>query len=871
MGKISKKKKKGRPPKADLSTPRLSKVIDPPPESALRRSVRSRNLPYSDDQFYDDIEGEELDSEDEEEEEEKRRKKKTKLVLRLASSSETKVDSSLLTRNNETTTTPAPDSAVSASSSEYGDDSKPFKKRRINGDDEDAINANVDVDEVRSVGSDDKKKDGRQQKKDTRRSESLSGIEGNYSNGIPLPDKKQMDLIMDKLQKKDTYGVYAEPVDTEELPDYHEIIEDPMDFGTIRKNLEKGTFTKLEQFEADVFLLCSNAMEYNSPDTVYFKQARSIRELARKIFHRLKVNFKRSEAEIKIEQTKRSNVVVKKSTKKTASKVVQEHVGSDFSSGATLTTRANLVNQSNTTHVGSYGMPGNYIGFGDRNSFLPEHKSEKAEEQVSGKGLQSKFGKKPIVLDDDRRVTHGITSQHLVNEDSMFTIFEGDTNQLVAVGLHTDHSYARSLARFAATLGPAAWKVASQRIEQVLPGDFRFGRGWVGEYEPLPTSILVLENSKLKELPINSQKTEDIRKDDQIVEESLKAERNITRRETINLPRVSSVSISEEFPREMHFGYPMSNGLNSGLVGVSSPKSVVNAIGQQQNPHVSSYVKPENNVLKQVDMHSSSSFRKDHMNVGSREKPVNNSHMTIPRLQEMDSRNMILSQSASFSHPQSNGFVVGGLPNGNAVNSYASSHRATSFSSDIVPKQVRLPTSFPHGNHEQGLSDPVQMLRMMANKTHNQQNSSNHSMAEVIQSRRDDSVPVAAPPQAWMTLGNAKPSRERQSDPQVHFESAASGGFQLQTDKNRFPQAFLPQAMHIGDNNRPVLSPQLRMTDSKFQVQSRQGPVPQTQTDNKQDTLPPDLNIGFPSSGSPVRLSSGVLHDSQLPVLALQL
>ncbi|RZC65673.1 hypothetical protein C5167_009362 [Papaver somniferum] len=862
MGKITKRKKKGRPPKADLSTPRRSKVTDPPPESALRRSVRSRNLPYSDDQFYDDIEGEEEeDSEDEEEEEEKRRKKKMKLVMRLASSGQTKVDSSLLTRNNETTTpAPAPDSAASASSSDDGDDSKPFKKRRINGDDEEDANANVD-EEVRS---DDQRKDGRQEKKDTRRSESLSGFEGNYSNGIPLPDKKEIDLIMDKLQKKDTYGVYAEPVDTEELPDYLEMIENPMDFGTIRKNLEKGTYTKLEQLEADVFLLCSNAMEYNSPDTVYFKQARSIQELARKKFHRLKVNYKRSEAEIKIDQTKRSNVVVKKSTKKTPCKVVQEPVGSDFSAGVTLTTRANLVNQSNTVHAGSYGVPGNYIGFGDRNSFLLEHKSEKAEEQVSGKGLQSKFGKKPIVLDDDRRATYGMTSQHLVNEDSTFTIFEGDTSQLVAVGLHTDHCYARSLARFAATLGPAAWKVASRRIEQVLPGDFRFGRGWVGEYEPLPTSILVLENSMPKELSINSHKTEDIKKDDQIVEESLKAKQNVTLgRETVNLPRVSCASISEEFARERHFGYPMSNGLNSGVVSVSGPKPVVNVIGQQQNPQVSS------NVLKQVDMHSSSSFRKDHMNVAPREKPMNNSHMTIPRLQEMDSRNRVLSQSASFSHPVSNGIVVGGLPN---VNNCASSHRATSFSSDVVPsKQVRLP-AFPHGNHEQGLSDPVQMLRMMANKTHNQQNSANHPMAEAIQSIRDDAVAVATPPQAWMALGYANPARERQSDSQVHFETAASGGFQTQTNKNRFPQAFLLQAMRIGENNRPVFSQQQRMMDTKFHVQSpQQGLGPQTQTNSKQDTLPPDLNIGFPSSGSPVRLSSGVLLDSQLPDLALQL
>ncbi|KAL5204028.1 hypothetical protein ABZP36_008899 [Zizania latifolia] len=30
----------------------------------------------------------------------------------------------------------------------------------------------------------------------------------------PLPDRKALDMILDKLQKKDTYGVFAEPVDS---------------------------------------------------------------------------------------------------------------------------------------------------------------------------------------------------------------------------------------------------------------------------------------------------------------------------------------------------------------------------------------------------------------------------------------------------------------------------------------------------------------------------------------------------------------------------------------------------------------------------------------------------------------------------------
>lgn len=34
-----------------------------------------------------------------------------------------------------------------------------------------------------------------------------------------------------------------------QLPDYHDIIKHPMDFGTVRKNLEGGAYANLEQFE----------------------------------------------------------------------------------------------------------------------------------------------------------------------------------------------------------------------------------------------------------------------------------------------------------------------------------------------------------------------------------------------------------------------------------------------------------------------------------------------------------------------------------------------------------------------------------------------------------------------------------------------
>lgn len=60
----------------------------------------------------------------------------------------------------------------------------------------------------------------------------------------------------------------------------------------------------------------------------------------------------------------------------------------------------------------------------------------------------------------------------------------------IQVGLHAEHGYARSLARFAANLGPVVWKIASKKIEKALPPGTKFGPGVVGE-DPSPTSSFI--------------------------------------------------------------------------------------------------------------------------------------------------------------------------------------------------------------------------------------------------------------------------------------------------------------------------------------------------------------------------------------------
>ncbi|KAF8409577.1 hypothetical protein HHK36_005654 [Tetracentron sinense] len=958
------KKKKGRPSKADLARRDIRRDPSPPPgEADLRRSLRRRNLTYDGFDDYDD-----------EEERKRKREKKPKLVLKLPNKAGFgRVDSSQsVTRSEATVAHPS----ISASSSESGNGNKPFKKRRI--DEDDVLDGNGngngdgdgDSDNSRLIGSGDQNKE-RGRNGDSKGMDSVLGTASDSPSGVPLPDKKSLELILDKLQnfsdvsmfwfecgRKDTYGVYAEPVNPEEvLPDYHDVIEHPMDFGTLRKKLVNGAYSNVEQFEvgthylilsclcsfllfemhdssSDVFLICTNAMQYNAPDTIYFKQAHSIQELARKKFQRLRVDLECSEVELKSEPKTKSDSLAKKPTKKSLCRTAQEPVRSDFSTGATLATVGDNCTWLIAMQGGGCEGPSNIDSLIDGNSSLTDNKLEKAEELlsgmvvaikikdfilsigsrfiqsqysedfggtqliicelslritvytqvVSGKGLLSKFGRKLFVPDENRRATYNIYNQLVVGAESLFTTFVDEKKQLIAVGLHADHSYARSLARFASTLGPVAWKVASRRRQQALP-------------------MVMLENHTYKQRPngTNMQCTAELPKDDKIADRSNATQHDVKLdQETLNSSRVID-SCKTPDPAKEH----LVSGLNIegklGLFGVAGTKHIVNAMPQQQNQPTMNFAKSDNNELKQ----SSASGKP--VEVTSRKQLLHSSEMATSRLLEMVSRNRNHVQSVPFMHPETSGVVAEEFPNGKAMSS-SDCIRVSSSSSEFVSNQLaRAVVYSPRGSQEQGLSEPVQLMRMLAEKAQNQQKYSNHSTVDIPQvmppvqssKRNNSSTAATADAQAWMSIGASRieptgsssapktqiasaswcnPSQElTPSISRFGEESPVSGTLQLQP-KNRLPRTFLPEPARIGyealsQNSRPMVSPQPVMTDlSRYQLQSPWRSLsPHTQPKQKQETLPPDLNIGFQVSGSPVRQSSGTLVDSQQPDLALQL
>ncbi|XP_062191366.1 uncharacterized protein LOC133895228 [Phragmites australis] len=314
-------------------------------------------------------------------------------------------------------------------------------------------------------------------------------IEGNAIDGLQgptaLPSKRLLLSILDKLQKKDTYGTFADPVDTEKISKYHVTIKHPMNFETIRKKLDGGEYANLEQFEADVLLVISNAMCYNEPaDTVYYRQAQAFEELAKRNFKDLREHgdVVESESEVEPISKPRRGRPPKKNTVKPEA-------------AAQASTEAPPGSAGNGRRLPSlrpnHGWKGNKHK--SSNADAPRascrHERGEAYSAQTSDGL-AKTKAWPHVKDGSRRSTYYQEQPSVPTPQPPLPAWNcGTSNHLVA--LHQQgHSYAHSLARFAKDLGPIVWDMAVSRIEQVLPPGTNFGRGWVEDVGS-PASIVL--------------------------------------------------------------------------------------------------------------------------------------------------------------------------------------------------------------------------------------------------------------------------------------------------------------------------------------------------------------------------------------------
>ncbi|XP_075690197.1 peregrin isoform X2 [Rhinoderma darwinii] len=89
---------------------------------------------------------------------------------------------------------------------------------------------------------------------------------------------------LELLKEKDTSNIFTQPVplsevtELYEVPDYLEHIKKPMDFQTMKANLEALRYKNFDQFEDDFNLIVNNCIKYNSKDTIFYRAAVRLRE-----------------------------------------------------------------------------------------------------------------------------------------------------------------------------------------------------------------------------------------------------------------------------------------------------------------------------------------------------------------------------------------------------------------------------------------------------------------------------------------------------------------------------------------------------------------------------------------------------------------
>lgn len=86
--------------------------------------------------------------------------------------------------------------------------------------------------------------------------------------------------IMGHLWKAQGAWHFHQPVDPVafHIPDYPEVIKNPMDFGTIKQKLGTCAYAKCKDFIADVELVFSNCIAYNGETSDFGVLSKNLRE-----------------------------------------------------------------------------------------------------------------------------------------------------------------------------------------------------------------------------------------------------------------------------------------------------------------------------------------------------------------------------------------------------------------------------------------------------------------------------------------------------------------------------------------------------------------------------------------------------------------
>lgn len=99
--------------------------------------------------------------------------------------------------------------------------------------------------------------------------------------------------LLTNLKSQKLAWPFLEPVDAIalNLPDYYQIIKNPMDLGTVTEHLLKGRYLSIDSFANDVRLVWSNCYLYNHKESDVVKMAESMEKFFEEKFKKISQNY----------------------------------------------------------------------------------------------------------------------------------------------------------------------------------------------------------------------------------------------------------------------------------------------------------------------------------------------------------------------------------------------------------------------------------------------------------------------------------------------------------------------------------------------------------------------------------------------------
>uniref|UniRef100_A0A8B9BG53 Bromodomain containing 7 n=1 Tax=Anser brachyrhynchus TaxID=132585 RepID=A0A8B9BG53_9AVES len=137
------------------------------------------------------------------------------------------------------------------------------------------------------------------------------------------PLQEALNQLMRQLQRKDPSSFFSFPVTDFIAPGYSMIIKNPMDFSTMKEKIKNNGYQSIEELKENFKLMCTNAMTYNKPDTIYYKAAKKLLHSGMKILSQERIQSLKQSIEFMADLQK---------TRKQKDKMEQQLTGEDENS-----------------------------------------------------------------------------------------------------------------------------------------------------------------------------------------------------------------------------------------------------------------------------------------------------------------------------------------------------------------------------------------------------------------------------------------------------------------------------------------------------------------------------------------------------------